>query len=227
MIDDISLDRLNMQEGARYLGYGTDTPDNNVMKLIKECEEDILRTAKPRYIYKVLNISGRDDGIYIEGTNLILLGKSIREHLEGCGSIVLLCATLSSDMDKLIRITQIKDMAKAVIMDAFAGVAVEQLCDKAEEKIKEEFNDKYFTYRFGFGYGDLPIEQMPECLNILNAQKTVGVSVTEGGMMSPSKSVACIIGISNNEIKSRKKGCITCNMRDKCSFRIRGERCGF
>lgn len=118
-------------------------------------------------------------------------------------------------------------MVKALIMDAFAGAAVEQLCDKAEQKIKEGFPDKYFTYRFGIGYGDLPIEQLPDFLRLLNAEKTVGVTVTGGNMMVPLKSVACIIGISDNEIKSKKRGCITCNMRDNCSFRARGERCGF
>ncbi len=227
MIDDISLGKLNIMEGARYMGYGTNIPDDNIMKIIEECESEIISKAKPRYIYKILDVSETSDGVRVEGTNLILLGNSIKEHLVGCKKAVLLCATLSSDMDKLIRITELRDMAKAVVMDAFASVAIEQICDKVEKSIKKDFPDSYFTYRFGIGYGDLPIEQISAFLAVLDAAKTIGVTVTDGNMMSPTKSVACIIGISDNEIKSKKKGCITCNMRERCSFRVRGERCGF
>lgn len=227
MIDDIKITQLNRQEGARYLGYRGAVPDDNVMAIIDECERDIIKTARPRYVYRIFDIRETDAGMEAAGTSLILRGSSIREQLEGCKKAMFLCATLSSDMDKLIRVTQVRDMAKAVVLDAFAGVAVEQLCDKAEAAVRDSFADKYFTYRFGIGYGDLPIEQLPEFLKVLNTEKTVGVAVTDSNMMSPSKSVACIVGISDSEIKSKKRGCITCAMRDKCQFRVRGERCGF
>lgn len=227
MIEDIRLEKLNVREGARYLGYGVSLPDENIMNIVEKCEAEIISAAKPRYVYKVFEINEISEGIEFSGTNLILRGNSIREHLSGCNRAVLLCATLSGEMDRLIKITQIKDMAKAVIMDAFAGVAIEQVCDKAEQLIKKEFKDKYLTYRFGIGYGDLPIEQMSEFLKVIGADKLIGVTVTDGNMMSPTKSVACVIGISDTEIKSKKRGCITCNMREKCSFRLRGERCGF
>lgn len=227
MIDDITLTKLNRQEGARYMGYGTNSPDETVMKLICECETEILTTAKPRYIYKLFDIMECEGGIEFIGTNMVLRGNSIKEHLSGCERAACICATLSTDMDKLIKITQVKDMAKAVVMDAFAGVAVEQVCDKIEKQLKELFPEKYLTYRFGLGYGDLPLEQLGDFLAVLGTSKTIGVTVTGGTMMSPAKSVACIIGISDNQIKSKKKGCITCNMREKCQFRVKGERCGF
>lgn len=227
MIDDIKLTKLNRQEGARYMGYGGNSPDDTVMKLVEECESDILSAAKPRYIYKIFDIKESEDGIEFIGTNMVLRGNSIKEHLSGCERAACVCATLSGDMDKLIKITQVKDMAKAVVMDAFAGVAVEQVCDKIEKQLKELLPQKYLTYRFGLGYGDLPLEQLGDFLTVLGASKTIGVTVTGGTMMSPAKSVACIIGISDNQIKSKKKGCITCNMREKCQFRVKGERCGF
>lgn len=227
MDNSIVLEQLNIKEGARYLGYGVETPDERIMDLIKVCEKEILATAKPRITYKVFNVAQTDLGVYVEGTSLILKGESIKELLNGCSRAVFLCGTLSDSMDKLIRTTTIRDMAKAVIMDAFASVAVEQVCDKAEMIIKNQFKNQYFTYRFGIGYGDLPLEQMPEFLKVLNTEKTIGVTVNTSNMMTPTKSVACIIGISENEIKSKKKGCLSCNMKDVCQFRIRGERCGF
>lgn len=227
MIDDIKLTKLNRQEGARYMGYGENIPDETVMKLICECETAILATALPRYTYKVFDVRECENGVEFLGSSLVLKGNSIKEHLSGCEMAACICSTLSADMDKLIRITQVKDMAKAVVMDAFAGVAIEQVCDKIEYKLKTLFPEKYLTYRFGIGYGDLPLEQLKDFLSVLNASKTIGVTVTGGTMMSPAKSVACVVGISDNQIKSKKKGCITCNMREKCQFRVKGERCGF
>ena len=48
-------------------------------------------------------------------------------------------------------------MAKALVFDSLASVAVEQACDKVEELLREEYPDYYQTFRFGIGYGDLPI----------------------------------------------------------------------
>ena len=227
MNENINLEKLNIKEGARYLGYGNNTPDDNVMNIIKQCEDEIIKTARPRYTYKVFDVTIVDEGVNVEGTSLLLKGNSIKEHLLGCNKAVLLCATLSSEIDRLIRVTEIRDMAKAVIMDAFAGVAIEQICEKIEIKVKNKFQDKFFTYRFGLGYGDLPIEHETEFLGILDTQKLIGVTVNDNFIMSPRKTVACIIGISDNEINSKKKGCISCNMRERCQYRLRGDRCGF
>ncbi len=227
MKEHINLEKLNIKEGARYLGYGNNIPDDNVMNIINQCEDEIIKTAKPRYTYKVFDVTSVDEGVKVEGTSLLLKGNSIKEHLLGCNKAVLLCTTLSLEIDKLIRITEVKDMAKAVIMDAFASVAIEQICDKIELQLIKRFENKYFTYRFGLGYGDLPIEHETEFLTILDTQKLIGVTVNNNFIMSPRKTVACIIGISDNEIKSKKKGCITCNIKERCQYRLRGDRCGF
>lgn len=226
MEKNIKLEKLNRREGARYLGYNTDMPDEKIMHIIDECEMEILKKAKPRYLYKILNISHVDEGVKLENTTLCLKGSSIKEHLEGCDKVAIICATLSLEIDKLIKINQLKDMSKAVITDAFAAVAIEQVLDKIEQMIKNEYENVFFTYRFGIGYGDLPISQMKDFLRVLGADR-IGVSVTDGDMMNPIKSVACIVGISDNEIKQRKRGCITCNLKDVCKYRIRGKRCGF
>lgn len=235
-MNHITLTKLNYMECARYLGYGKNAPDEMTEKLMRECESELLDCAVPRFVYKIFDIERQNDKIRLSGTKLWLTGASIKEHLAGCSRLILLCATLSDRVDKLIRKTELKDMAKALVMDAMAGVAVEQVCDKAEEHIRDEYLKKchdlqydhaYFTWRFGFGYGDLPLEEEPMALNLLDAGKRIGVHINDSLIMFPRKTVTCIIGISKEEIKSYKKGCVSCNMRDRCKFRLRGERCGF
>lgn len=49
----------------------------------------------------------------------------------------MMCATIGSEIDKLVRISQISDMARAVVLDSFASVAVEQVCQKVDEILAE------------------------------------------------------------------------------------------
>lgn len=80
----IQLDNLNMQEALRYLGSGGQTPDDAFMALMKDCEKTVLAQARPRYVYRIFDISECDEGVRAEGTDFILRGNSIKKHLKGC-----------------------------------------------------------------------------------------------------------------------------------------------
>ena len=83
----IQLDNLNMQEALRYLGSGGQTPDDAFMALMKDCEKTVLAQARPRYVYRIFDISECDEGVRAEGTDFILRGNSIKKHLKGCEKI--------------------------------------------------------------------------------------------------------------------------------------------
>ena len=226
-MNDITLSELNFSEGARYMGYKGNVPEENILSIMKKCEGIIIEKAVPRYLYKKFPIHFLENGVEVVGTNMILTGNSIRNHLKNCHSVYLMCATLSMEIDKQIRIAELNDMAEAVILDALAAVAIEQVCDKVEEKIHLLETDKYLTYRFGLGYGDLPLSLEHEFLKIVNSEKLIGLCTSQNLILSPRKSVACIIGVCDNEIVNQKKSCSVCNLGGRCEYRKRGERCGF
>lgn len=223
----VQLTKLNFSEAARYLGYKGNTPDEKILDMMKRAEGEIINSAVPRYLYKRFPICFRKDGIEVVGTEILLTGNSIKLHLNGCSEVYLMCATLSSEIDKLIRISELKDMAAALILDTMASVAIENVMEQVEDIIHKENNNKYLTYRFGIGYGDLPIELEPEFLKALNAQKLIGLCSTDSFILSPRKSVVCVMGVSDSEIMQRKRSCSVCNMQNRCEFRKRGDRCGF
>ena len=154
-------------------------------------------------------------------------GKDIENHLSGCCKAIVMCATLGAEIDKLIRISQIADMAKAVVIDSFASVAIEQVCSKADELIAEKYPDCYMTFRFSPGYGDYPIGLQQKILTLLDAPRKIGLTTNESCLLIPSKSVTAVMGLSDSPIERRKRGCAVCNMRDKCKYRRNGEHCGF
>lgn len=213
----IKLDKLNRREAIRYLGGAGLSLNYRMDVLMDECEKEILKKVNPKFLYieKELPCEG------------ILHGNDIKSHLDGCEKAVMMCATLGADIDKLIRISQITDMAKAVVLDSFASVAIEQVCQKVDELIAEKYPDYYLTFRFSPGYGDYPIELQKDFLRILDAPRKIGLAVNDSFMLVPTKSVTAVLGLSKNLIEQKKRGCAVCNMRDKCKYRRNGEHCGF
>lgn len=227
MIIIIIINYIDRLELLRYLGYGKNLADEKTSLLIDECEKQIIKVIEPRFTYKSFKIADIDSNIHLENTNLVLNGNDIKNHLEGCTNCILMCATISSKVDALIRTSQLTDMTKALIFDTMGSVAIEQVCNKAEEIIKNEFADFYMTWRFSPGYGDFPIEIQNDFLNLLSAQKKIGLTATQNSILVPRKSVTAVIGLSKNPITKKKRGCASCNLRETCEYRKRGERCEF
>jgi 5-methyltetrahydrofolate--homocysteine methyltransferase len=211
----------------RYLGYKGSLPGDNIQKIIDECEAELLSAIEPRYIYHAFDIVRRTEKLLLDGCNISLDGKDIKNHLDGCDRAVLFCSTLSAGADRLIRTAQLEDMTRAVIINSLASVAIEQVCDFAESEIRKEYPESFMTWRFSPGYGDFPIEIQGDFLNVLNAPKRIGLTATESSILIPKKSVTAIIGLSDKPIEQKKRGCQTCNLRETCNFRKRGEHCGF
>ena len=225
MEKSIKLTSLNRKEALRYLGYKKNAPDERVEELMDECEELVLKTAVPRFIYKKLDFTVNEDGVAFKNTSMVLPGESIKKHLYKCDSAICMAVTISEGIDRQLRVLQLTDMAKALVFDSLASVAVEQTCDKVEELLREEYPDYYQTFRFGIGYGDLPLSQQGEFLKILNAPRLIGLNVGKTDMMTPTKSVTAVIGLTTGEVSSKKKGCMSCNLKGTCRFREAGGHC--
>ena len=222
---NVELTKLDYDECARYLGYKGETPTDDILLIMQECEEQLIRSAVPRFLYKCFNIMETEEGILLENSNILLTGDSIKNHLKGIDRIAIIAATLSVEVDKLIKRLSILDMTKALITDAFATVAIEQICDKVEKYIKENEHISDITTRYGIGYGDLPIEIMPDMLKVMNTQKEIGLCSTSSFTLTPCKSVLCIIGFGKT-MEVKRKTCSICNLKDKCEYKKRGEACG-
>ena len=221
---EIVLTNINKNEAARYLGYKDSLPDVNMTKLILSAEQNLLKLIEPKYTYKIFDISLSEEKVELKGAELELPGKSIVEHLKGCEKAAVMCATLSGGVDKLLRESELSDMVNTLIIDALANAAIEQVCDEVEKIILKDFKEYNATWRFGVGYGDLPLTTQRDLLLTLDTQKRIGVCTTESCILTPRKSVTCIIGLSKNKVSS-EKSCENCNLKETCNFRKNGKKC--
>ena len=217
------IEYLNRAEAFRYMGAGTDVENKikgELLKITEECEQALLKTLEPRYVYKVFDITPAENGINILNTPLTLKGKDVYSHLKGCTRCVFLCVTLSAGVDKLIRAYETEGMEKALVADSLASAATEQACELAEEEIQAAVGKNYhFTWRFSPGYGDFPLDTQVELLKLIDAPKRIGVTVTDSMILIPRKSVTAVIGVSETEIPKGRRGCGSCNMKDSCKYR--------
>ena len=221
----IKLNKINIKEALRYMQYKDNPPDNHIMELVNKCEKGLLTVIEPRYLFSVFNILNSEKNVILENCNLVLSGKNIREHLKNCEKAVLFCATISSGADKLIRSAQIYNMAEALVLDSLASVAIEQVCDEVEKIIRSAYPDMYSTWRFSPGYGDLPITTQSEFLNVLNAPKRIGLTTNSSFILTPSKSVTAIVGLSKTPIIRKNRNCEDCNIAETCAYRKNGSHC--
>ncbi len=222
----MTITEIDKAEAYRYMG-GRGEPDGEVYRKLCECEKMLLPALTPRYRYEVFDISVTDDGVMLSG-GVLLKGKDIISHLDGCERAVVMCVTAGQKADTLIRTLEISDMAAAAMTDCLASAAAEQICEKAEREIFSVVKTKYRTTRFSPGYGDLPLAVQPQLLKLCDAERKIGLHVTDTLLLTPRKSVTAIIGISD-KVKSGAAdvvSCDNCAARENCMIRKNGGCCG-
>ena len=97
---------------------------------------------------------------------------------------------------------------------------MEQFIDECQFEIQRKVANEgyYLRPRFSPGYGDFSIEHQKQILQMLNAAKEIGVSSTESSMLTPTKSVTALIGLSKSNQKCHPSGCEACQKYD-CIYR--------
>lgn len=207
------------KEAIRYLGYGKASIDEKTYVLIQECFEELERISVPKCVYQIFELSfSQEDELQI--CNLHIKSKNLYKNLRGCEQVVLFGTTLGSVVDRQLHTYEITDMAKAVVMQACAAAMLEEYCDKVQNEIAMELSAEhlYLRPRFSPGYGDFSILHQQEILNMLDAPKRIGLTMTDAYMLAPTKSVTAIIGVSNTKEFCHQKGCEECTKAD-CLYR--------
>lgn len=164
-------------------------------------DEFILNSEKyltPRYTVREFNIEHGNGKIYAGGIELE--GQAIAKFLKGSDKCYIMCATIGYEIER--EIDKAKGPLAQVIIDAIGTAVVESLCDKVQNSLGNNLK------RFSPGYGDLPLSIQPDIIRLLNAEKLVGVRVTDMLILTPRKSVTAIIA-NKNGCETNK--CALCN----------------
>ena len=213
----VTLSQIPMREILHFLGWHGTPVEPPLMEQIRRIRGEALEQVKPRAVMR--RFVRLPDGT-LEGTRFFPQGKDVREMLSACHEMVLLAATLGADSERMLLRAQTKSAADALILDAVLSAAIEVVCDRMEETLREKLAAQtlYLTDRFSPGYGDMPLAQSGQICEVLNAGRSIGLTVSQSGILMPRKSVTAVLGISRTQVLRRPKGCEGCSARQTCAF---------
>lgn len=202
--------KVNEKEILRY-AKGADA------ELINELLEECL----PRLSYKVcyMRFSVKCEGDTLDIGFTKTNSKALIKNLDGCDEIVLFGATIGLEFDRLIQRYMRLSPAKSFVLQAIGAERIESLCDEFNREISEDAreNEKYTCPRFSAGYGDFALDVQKDIFSVLDAPRKIGLTLNDSLIMSPSKSVTAIIGISDMMSCEIHK-CASCRKTD-CEYR--------
>ncbi len=166
-------------------GFRTDEIEQNIKRLkeVIDC----------RYAFAKMPVTKGENGVIDCGFGefkSVDLCKNLKESQE----VFLFATTLGIGVDRLLNKLSALSTADYFMTDAIASAMAEGAMNKVDKIIR---NDFLCRPRFSPGFGDLSLEVQPKLLDLLNAQKMLGIIVGKSYLMTPMKSVTAIMGIVN------------------------------
>lgn len=206
----------NIKEILRYMGCRK--ADEAVNKLIAECVAELKGKLAFKVCYTELPISHKDG--LTDLTFMQTKSAGLKKNLGGCDKIVLFAATVGLEIDRLIARYGVVSPVKSVAFQAIGAERIESLCDlfEADVKAKAAEEGRYIRPRFSAGYGDFELSAQKKIFEVLDCQRKIGLALNDSMLMSPSKSVTAIIGISKSPRVNRTARCAACGKKD-CEYK--------
>jgi hypothetical protein len=203
-----TFDALNITSNDVYMqmGYLDGTVDKAVASETETIVSDVRRWLRPRFVY--LTQSDIPSGFH--------LGKIITHQLHGSTAYAFFIATAGREYeDYLLQLKQQGDEVRVFIADALGSVIAEHCADAMERQLQASIDKLswHHTNRFSPGYCGWPVSEQ-QVLFPLFGGHTCGVSLTEGSLMVPIKSVSGIIGMGAKTTR-KEYACNLCDY-DKC-----------
>ena len=189
----------NRKEALRYLGAKQN--DERAGVLVDLVYLKLRNEVQARCVLQKHRITVDSEGVTLD-CGVRFTSRDLAAHLKGCEEALLLGATLGSRVDMAIRRLALGSVAEGAAAQADTGGLAQRP-------------------RFSPGYGDWKLEEQKLLFPVLDCAKRIGLTLTDGLMMAPSKSVTAIIGLSEN-VECVWNKCMTCK-NINCPYRDTGE----
>lgn len=214
------MTQIPRREIYRYLGFRGIAPSDAVSSRIEVCVARLQEISTPRSIYRYFPLSFPAKDEILAG-DVLLRSANLYKNVRGCSELCMMAVTIGQGVDLLIRRSEITSMLDAAIYQAAGAAYVEAVCDEVNLKIKEEASARglFCRPRFSPGYGDLSLQYQKDLFRVLDITRNIAVSLSDSCLMTPSKSVTALIGLSRTEKNCSLQGCEACSSSADCPYR--------
>lgn len=233
MVESYTIDSIDRSEVLRYLGYAGQEMTPELEGRIGSGASRCLSIGTPRGVWRIFDAEGRgtkEDGtpyVRLAGTPLELLGTSMQKHMDGAVAVGVMAVTVGMGVERELRRLSLTDRVGQVVFDAAATTLVERAADACEASIVSAGYERglFANSRFSPGYGDMPMTTQPVLLQALDAQRQLGIALTNTLLMVPTKSVTAVVGLFEIIQPSTHATCAGCSCFDFCTIRPTGHTC--
>ena len=191
--------KIDIKEVKRYLRIHGEF--DGIDDLAQNLSQKALATLCPKSIVGKFGVLHFDDGIKLEGTDVTFVGNLIKKVFAGCDEIYLFAATLTLQSESFLKQCFAKGAVDGIVCDSVLTTMIESYCDDVEDAIDKKVQEqgKIATKRISCGYGDFSINSQKDILNLLGAQKYLGIQLNDNNMMYPNKTVTAVIGAKKRD----------------------------
>lgn len=204
---------FNEREALRY--FGARPGDSQAVAAVGRAYLQLRNEVQPRSVMQrwschVVQGTAEQKGRVILEGGMEFVSSGLAKHLEGCSELLLFGATLGSRVDIALRRISIRSIAEGAAAQAVAASLIESYCDAQEVLWKKELPTNYtYRWRFSPGYGDWDLTEQEKIFRLLNCAKSIGLTLTAGGIMAPTKSVTAVIGVDHTgkKAEAHPSGC--------------------
>lgn len=172
----------------RYAGCPAE--DAALSPLLHACMAEIEPQLSYRVAYGEFPVIADGDTLHIGAVSTD--STLLRRTLAGCGSCIVIAGTVGLSPDRLMRRYSAISPTKSVFFQAIGAERIEALMDAASADIA---NGRILTPRVSPGYGDIPLALQADIVAALRCPDTIGLTLTDSLLMSPTKSVTAFIGV--------------------------------
>lgn len=182
----------------------------------------------PRHIYGVYDIFIKETEISFIGTVLEVESQDLYKVLKNSEKCIIIACTLGIAIEQKLKRCSHGNLEDAILYDAVSAAYIESYLDEVTLKLSKQYLKKgyHMTMRYSPGYGDLGLEVQPKIIDILQAQKRIGLTSNDDHLLIPRKSITAFIGLQQKPYINLKNRCDNCLIRNICELRKGDKNCG-
>ncbi len=148
-------------------------------------------------------IDATDEYVIIQGSENLFRSGNVIRLLQDCDYVTLLVCTIGKRIEEKVEELQSLSISEAFYLDRIGAWMADYMAEYTGKIIENEIIKHGYipTFRYAPGYGGWKLEAQKEVMRLTEAEKHIGVTITETCIMIPRFSVSAVIGWRRKEQK--------------------------
>lgn len=192
---------IREDEIIRYMGQKKSEATKEIFDLVNNSLNEVKKDLVFKSCYRKFKIELNDNYEVDLGFRKVN-STGLFRNLQDCKEVYIFVATLGLGIDRKIKRYSDISPVKALSFQGIGSGIIEDYCNFLNDHIRniERKKGNALKPRFSPGYGDLPLDLQKDIFKELEVTKKIGVVLNDSLLMTPSKSVSAIIGITKGKI---------------------------